>query len=40
MIIDPWFREQARIAMRDPALAGMGAMVEKERLNYEILGIL
>ncbi len=40
MIIDPWFREQARIAMRDPALAGMGAIVEKERLHYEILGIL
>jgi len=40
VIIDPWFREQARIAMRDPALAGMGEIVEKERLHYEILGIL
>ena len=40
MTTEPWFRAQARIVMCDPAPAGMDAIVEKELLHYEILGIL
>ncbi len=40
MNAEPLFRRLAGIALRDPALAGMRAIVEKELLHYELLHVL
>ena len=40
MNAEPPFRRLAGIALRDPALAGMQAIVEKELLHYELLQVL
>ena len=40
MSAEPRFRELTRVVMRDPALAGMEAIVEKELLHCELLSIL